>query len=368
VVSLIGLLMLLTTAPLFLVVEWFMIKESRPLVEMSRMGVTMIPADAPLAPANEGKLVFVRGLMTREGPVTDGEFGISLENALYLAREVEMYQWRENRVGYEKMWLAGYNASDGFREPAGHENPFYPQSTPELSSVSDKLDDPWIEARIGQVPIASWKLTGALDKLPLYKEEPRNEEAFPMAVHKGITGRWEGDWIYFGKDYANPEVGDLRARFTFAAEREYALIALQGKERLEDFVDARRHKHVILENSQIPKTAESVLGEEMLAMQLGMWLGRALFAFGILVQTGMIYWGAKKVLGGLSIVRAGGIAFTLLGSLALCLLIVALAWITFRPVLGAGLLILAGVLLSTLHGLGARYKGEEETLRALGRQ
>jgi hypothetical protein len=73
-----------------------------------------------------GKHVHVSGKLEAEGPVRDGELGVSA-NAAVLIRKVEMFQWRERCTGdecsYATAWSQQPVDSRRFRHPEGHDNP-----------------------------------------------------------------------------------------------------------------------------------------------------------------------------------------------------------------------------------------------------
>ncbi|MBL8588718.1 MAG: hypothetical protein JNK46_09330, partial [Methylobacteriaceae bacterium] len=60
---------------------------------LGERAVKIVPADR-VDPANEGRLVFVRGPARAAAPIVDPDTGATLR-ALYATRKVEMFQWRE---------------------------------------------------------------------------------------------------------------------------------------------------------------------------------------------------------------------------------------------------------------------------------
>eukprot|EP01017_Pseudomicrothorax_dubius_P005876 TRINITY_DN11590_c0_g2_i1.p1 TRINITY_DN11590_c0_g2~~TRINITY_DN11590_c0_g2_i1.p1 ORF type:complete len:416 (+),score=66.17 TRINITY_DN11590_c0_g2_i1:137-1384(+) len=90
-------------------------------------------------PSREGKLVFTRGKLFAEKPLSDFDFGITVNNALSLIRSVEILQWREHRhesrsrdsqgketvrvwYTYSKVWSKHHISSALFHN-FGHHNP-----------------------------------------------------------------------------------------------------------------------------------------------------------------------------------------------------------------------------------------------------
>jgi hypothetical protein len=102
-------------------------------------GLVVQANSARVDAANEGKLVHVSGDTKAAAPVADAEFGVSLP-ALKLVRVAEMYQWKEEtksetkkKLGggeetvttyeYVRVWSDKPIDSGKFRHPQGHGNP-----------------------------------------------------------------------------------------------------------------------------------------------------------------------------------------------------------------------------------------------------
>jgi hypothetical protein len=84
------------------------IQTYRALVEGA--GLVISVDAAKIDPANEGKLIHIEGPVKAVGPLADADFGVRVDGALALTRDVEMYQWvekseshrsEERRVGKE---------------------------------------------------------------------------------------------------------------------------------------------------------------------------------------------------------------------------------------------------------------------------
>ena len=128
---------------LVFVAIWFLwgnegraVKTERSLTEGAGLAVT-VPSTA-VSPGNEGKLVHTTGTLVIAEPLTDPDFAITA-SGVRLTRNVEMYQWVENKeettrtklgggtetvttYTYAKEWKSGRVDSSGFKE-AGHDNP-----------------------------------------------------------------------------------------------------------------------------------------------------------------------------------------------------------------------------------------------------
>ncbi|MBV9964654.1 MAG: hypothetical protein JO008_03060, partial [Alphaproteobacteria bacterium] len=107
-------------------------------------------------PANNGKLVHLSGMMTARTPAKDAEFGIGGNDLLRLRRNVEMFQWTEQKTththnffsesettettySYRKEWSDRPVDSSHFRESGGHRNPVMPVHSATFDSPDVQL-------------------------------------------------------------------------------------------------------------------------------------------------------------------------------------------------------------------------------------
>ena len=113
------------------------VNQADALKEMSGNIVTL--PDTKYDIANEGKPVLVHGTINPISELVDPLFGVK-SNALMLRRNVEMYQWKENKstksedkmggstettstYNYVKTWSNKEISSLNFKHPEGHANP-----------------------------------------------------------------------------------------------------------------------------------------------------------------------------------------------------------------------------------------------------
>lgn len=112
--------------------------KTRKALEEGEGACVSVQSNAKVDPENEGKFVHMTGKADTKDVLVDEAFGIST-TAIKLVREVEMYQWKEEKqvkkeknVGgsetttttysYKMAWSSSAIDSSGFKE-AGHENP-----------------------------------------------------------------------------------------------------------------------------------------------------------------------------------------------------------------------------------------------------
>ena len=113
------------------------VQTQKSLTEGAGLVVDVDPAR--IDPANDGKLIHVSGELKAATPLTDAEFGVTAAG-IRLARDVEMYQWKEEKktetkknlggseetvttYSYVQAWSDSRIDSSDFKEPSGHTNP-----------------------------------------------------------------------------------------------------------------------------------------------------------------------------------------------------------------------------------------------------
>lgn len=296
-------------------------------------------------PANEGRLLHVAGTATTTDRLADPIFGIAV-TALRLERTVEMYQWREEtssetreKLGggtetvttyrYTRSWDSRLADSSRFKQPEGHRNP----ATMPLASES------W---QAGNVTLGAFRLSEGLvsriDRsrpLALADHTARLPAAMagrPVAVH--------GEELYLGQDPAAPQVGDLRVRFAVVEPTAVSVVSQQYGDGFVPFATPTGEVE-LLEQGIVPADAMFRTAEQentlltwalrlvgFVVMTIGLRAALSILA----VAASVIPLLGQVVGAGLSLI-AGTLA------LALSLVVVALAWIAQRPVLGIGLLV-----------------------------
>jgi transmembrane protein TMEM43 len=107
-------------------------------------------------PANNNKLVHLSGAMTTPAPARDTAFGVGGDDLLRLRRNVEMFQWTEQKstrsqknlggsettettYSYHKEWSDHPVDSGHFREAGGHRNPPMPIHSATIDSQDVQL-------------------------------------------------------------------------------------------------------------------------------------------------------------------------------------------------------------------------------------
>ena len=299
---------------------------------------------------NEGKLVATNGKIIWGGDVVDSLFGIKVATA-HLEREVEMYQWDEDiqtdsddkkTYSYKKVWSESLIDSSEFKE-GGHDNPSsMPYKSEDFTASSVKIGA--FSLSKGQI-----KRMPACEELALADEKPaRNLKIF-------------GAYMTSTEDDANPKIGDVRVSWSYNNWEEASVLAKQKGDSFEDYVSKsdktiNRVENGILSGRQI---VEKVKKENKFTKWLLRGLGLAVVFAGYFLILGPISTIASfvPILGTL----VGGmltIVSFLVGSVH-SLIIIAIAWVRFRPVLGVALLAAAAALFVVARRLTNKNKAQK---------
>lgn len=347
----------------------------------ARLAAEELPDINRVDPAFDGRLVHAAGVARAAVDVTDEEFGIT-RRAISLKRTVECYQWvessssrTEKKLGggeetvttwiYEMQWAGGPVNSSSFRKPEGHENRV-------LVNVKDRivhagrvgfgaytLSDSQVRAIGGARPPAL-ELTEA-DRMRLQRR------FFPSDYRRMV--HVQGSVIYLGANPAAPAVGDVRVSFEEVPDAQtVSIIAQTSGSTFTPWKSSNGREFSSLTTraaslDEMMQSAED--GNAMMA-----WMLRAL---GITVVVS----GLRMILAPLSVVadvipmlgslvaRGTGLVASLLG-VAWSFVVIAVAWIRFRP-LAAGCLLGIAAICMILSFLGGRRKSAPAVPQDAGR-
>jgi hypothetical protein len=338
-------------------------------LEQGASNTVTVAADQ-VNPANNGKLVHVTGEATTSETINDPDFGISVQ-ALRLAREVEMYQWKESKseskkdskktvtYKYTQSWSAE-KPGKGFAEPAGHANP-------------------------AEKPYADSRFDGKAVKLGVFALNPKQVEHIPATEHLTITeemlskapAKLRGQLAVDPEGYLfvaaapgstpdAPRVGDVRIRYKTAKPQTITVVAKQTEGGFEPFTPTGGEKVDLLKLGS--HSAGSLFEEAQSSNQLTGWVGRGL---SLLVMTFGLFL-VIRLWKNASRADTGGFWYDIgLALLALCFAVPLLAavaggrWVSHQPPIGGGMLgggvAVAGLLFFVARRKGARAERESFT-------
>lgn len=360
---------------------------------------TQIVGDAKnLGPSFSGKVVHVNGFADTKQVLVDSAFGVS-QTAIALSREVEFYQWverseekKQKKLGggeeivttyfYDKEWVGSPVDSSSFRDPDARARKVNTQLIAVEDQTIHATDVTFGPCRLPEFMIRS--ISGAHPFDVKMSDEARAEmkksilsshahqllrgstsvavhpASAPTAVSSAAAPEvihQQGSVIYVGRSPASPSIGDVRVTFTAVYPADISIIAKYNGNTFEK-VYASNGKTVSRLSMGVV-SADHMFGKAHSSNSTWTWVLRVVGIFLVIgglksiVAPLAVIAGVIPLLG--DIVGAGtGIVCTLLGA-AWSFVIIAIAWLRFRPLIG-GVLILAAVALVALLYIKGRAK------------
>lgn len=308
-----------------------------------------------------GKLIHASAFADTKDTLTDDMFGVR-ERAIRIDRKVEYYQWVENaqtrereKIGggkettttytYEKKWVDKPVNSAEFKDPQ------YQSANKVLSEVEERnemaqhvtfgaytLPESFVASISGSEPVEvrmTEQQTFAWNE-QLHALMPTVDETTSLIHTSANTA-------YLGISPNSPQIGDVRITFTKVVPTDISLIAKVNGSTFEAYKAKNGQKFTRIEMGKV--SADEMLGHAKSENNTWTWVLRVL---GIMLVVG----GLKAMFGLLlmlfkvlpflgSIVGAGvGLVCWVFG-VAWSFIIIAIAWLVFRPIIGISLLVLA---------------------------
>ena len=290
------------------------------------------------SPANQGKLIHVTGEATAQSPIQDADVGLAFAGQVAVARTVEMYQWKETKkeesqdnlgggtttkttYDYTREWSDDAINSSEFKHQENHQNPEMPFRNKRFAAS---------DAQLG-----GWKLDAStLDRINYATE---------------LTPDAPSGWTRSGENYyrgnsTTPKVGDLRVRYAgLPSGTTISVLAKQNGNGFASFTAKNGYQLELAavgnlsaaELIEVKRKSEAVLTWILRAVgTIVMILGFALFLAPLSTMASVI-----PLLGGVVRGAVGLIALAI--ALPLSILVIAFAWLAYRPILGIGLIVLA---------------------------
>ena len=308
-----------------------------------------------------GKLIHASAFADTKDTLTDDLFGVR-EQAIKLDRKVEYYQWVEHsqrkkrdKVGggeetittytYEQEWVKKPVNSSNFKESR------YRNANRVLSQVEERnemaqhvtfgaytLPESFVASISGSEPVEV-----RMTEEQRFTWDERLHMLMPKVNTETSLVHTSANTVYLGLSPNSPQVGDVRVTFTKVPPADISLIAQ---------VDGSTFKAYRAKNGQSFSRVQmgTVSADEMILQarsenNMLTWVlrlvGVLLIVIGLKGMFGLLPM-LFKVLPFLgSIVDAGvGLVSWILG-LAWSFIIIAIAWLVFRPIIGISLLVLA---------------------------
>lgn len=331
----------------------------------------------------EGQLVCGTAMAVTEDLLTDKDFGLSV-NAISMKRKVEYYQWHETKTeetkeksdgsekkivtyDYRRDWSSTPIGSSKFKQHYGHVNVV-------LAEFED--GEQWAE----HVSFGAYSLNNSLiHSINTYEPlRPELSDDVLRQLDKTIQASYERHYtkkeglnsndlnyvhvsdnqLYLGLEPGSPTVGDVRIKFErVAPSHEVTVVAVvngngfgpfkaKNGYMLEKLVMGKKDMDQFFEDEQETNTfntwAYRILGIIMV-------IGALKLIFGFVVTLTKIVPFLSTIVG-----WGVGVICTVLG-VVWSLIVIAIAWLFYRPIVGIALLVIAGILV-WIFALGGKNK------------
>lgn len=285
---------------------------------------------------NEGKLIATNGkLEVSYDGATDTTFDIHVAKPK-LQRTVEMYQWKEtckddnngNEVcRYNTVWDDEIINSDTFADST-HNNPSsMPYSSESFTADNSKIGDFLLDREL-------------LNQLNADKKVNLQNSA--KIANMGLTS--DGTY-YTNVQNGTPKVGDIRISFTYSDATNVSILAVQTNNGFSKFTSKEGYSIYELEEGTL--NGKQILQKLSDENNTTKWIFRLIGTLLIIGGFAAMIAPLQRLANFIPIIGTifgwiTGFATFILG-LALSLIVIAIAWLRYRPVLSIGLLI--GVLI-----------------------
>ena len=344
-------------------------------IRANKEGAGAVQAVSPdrILSSNEGRLIHVSAPAVASDQRRDAALGVSADG-LILTRKIEYYQWIETgksetrtRLGggeetvttysYDRQWTATPADSSRFQQPAGHQNP-----APVIKNADFRAE----RARLG-----AFTLDGAvLDQVVADRPLPLTpEQAATAASALSRPTRVVEGAFYVGADPAAPEAGDMRVTYLVAPQNSIlSVVGAQTADTLQPY--PTRAGAPILMVRAGTASADQMFAQAKAANQTMSWVLRGLglvvmiAAFGMVLAPLGVLADVVPLFG--SIIRTGTGLVAAAAGLIVSLVVIALAWFVYRPLIAITVIAVAAACGGVVLWRGRRKPGQARTAN-LGR-
>ena len=341
----------------------------------AKLAMVEMPSPAQIDSSLEGQLVHACGRADTKDVLTDSMFPVKA-TAISISRKAEFYQWvessetkKQQKLGggeetvttykYERKWVSSPVDSSSFKKKEGHANTVKAnvdsssQYAQNVTFGAYRLPDFLIRSVGGARPLPVSLTDAQIEALQkeIFPEQAQQIQnagysygtsfVIPRMVHA------RQNTIYIGVQENQPEIGDVRVSFTQVLPADVSLIAKVNGDSFEKFVASNGNKFSEFSMGRVSADVMFKSAEDTAAMIT--WglriLGVILCVAGLnmILAPLSVLASVIPMLG--SIVGAGtGIVAGLIG-FAWSLIVIAISWIRFRPMLAGALLGAAAVLI-----------------------
>ena len=303
--------------------------------------------------SNEGTLVAVSGKLFNDEELTDTDFNITIKTPI-MYRKVEVYQWVEKEdttddvttYSYDKEWSETLIDSSDFHK-SGYDNPTTKLYESETYTSSD--------VKVGVFSLTS-KQVSMLNTDSVYTDYDKDamEDMKLNVLDNYITN---------SNDLKKPKIGDVRISIRYNTSTEVSVLAVQTGDTFAPFTSSAG-KTINRVRDGI-HTGKEMIEEVKTENKIIKWVLRlfgtlfVVIGFASILKPISTIASFVPILGSIVGAAVGLVSFAL--GLSLSLIVIAVAWIRFRPILGISLLAIALVLIVFLIIRGKKSKKTEVT-------
>ena len=319
-------------------------------------------------PSLNGRVIHAVGRADTQDVLRDSLFGIEI-TAINLKREAEYYQYQEESHSETRKKLGGGeetvttytyapNWSDSPVDSNSFKDPAYRGRNIILADIKDET------FRAKNVTFGAYKLPAFLvnsigGAVPMtLTSVDKKSVATVMNTPRGYTPsrmiHVQGSTVYIGENPGKPTIGDVRVTFTQTPPAEVSVIAQVSGNTFEQFRASNGYTFSRLANGNRGMAAmfESARSEN----NIFAWILRAVGAIFVIIGLRLVFRPLSvladviPILG--TIVEAGAGVVAFLIGLAWSLVVIAVAWVRFRPLVAGGLIAVAVVLVALSYMRG----------------
>ena len=302
---------------------------------------------------NDNKLIATTGKLVTSEILSDEN--LMVRNALVLKRDVEMYQWDEDKeeetheklgggetttttYTYRKRWSSSHIDSSRFRQQEGHQNPGFPITSLRLNAPV---------ALLGGFVAGELQTAAIRDFSPITNLPQSN-------LYQIIDGK------YYNKDasVSYPKVGDIRISYFWAPSG--IDVSLIGQQNTNNTISKHPTKYGDIywqEGGSVNKSGmiKNIKASNSFWTNIFRFVGWLLMFIGLLLISGPLSTVLKFIpaLGTITGFLAGVVAFLI--SIVLSITTIGIAWFAYRPFSAILLFIIAGAIVYFIKNIISKH-------------
>ena len=297
----------------------------------------------------DGKLIYGTAKAMTDDVFNDELFGVSV-NAIYLFRSVEYYQMVETKrtSGSGSKKSVSYSYNEEWVDNPINSSDFHQEKYRSTNSVITTIDELYQESKNvkwGAYQLPQFLIESIVDKTPVtIKLSEQNRVALESRSSNAKMHISDNE-VYYGADPSSPAIGDVRITVTYTPPGvDFSLIAQVKGNTFTPFIAETGMEFWTSENGIV--SAEQMFEDELDANSLFTWIIRAIGVLLIIGGLRAMFSIIPKLLNFVpflgSIVSAGLGFVCIVFGIVWSSLIIAIAWLFYRPLIAVLFLVIAG--------------------------